>query len=210
MSKEIRIVENAEVIDVQIIENKRAEIKLYDAGEDCLRTVKFNRQSWSKDANAFVDDPEKFQQCEEWAQTYFGCAFDDLPSAAIGQKKTVYVYDRFCSLWEVEMTERPEKFTGPVKGIIKTSVAGIETDQVGIHIRYAVDGQMHETVFKTAVWVDSLKRFIRDPEKEARARKKFEDTFGRPVEEAESLIGTEIQVQVKKAFNSYYGEILPL
>ena len=210
MSKEVKIVEAAEVIDCQIIDGKRAEIKLYDPQEDCLRTVKFNRQAWDRDANAFVDSEEKFQQCEEWAQTYFGCSFDDLPQAAIGQKKTVYVYDRFCSLWEVEMAERPAKFTGPVKGIIKTAVAGIETDQVGVHIRYMVGDQMHETTFKTAVWVESLKRFIRDPEKEARAKKKFEDTFGRPVEEAESLVGTEIQVQVKKAFNSYYGEILPL
>lgn len=202
-------IKNCEMIRAEIVNGTRLEMKFYDEVNDVLRTVKFNLQSYDRERGQFVDDPEKAQKCEEWSQKYFGCSFEEVPEQ-VGVRKDVYVYDNFCSLWESEDTQRAKKFESPVKGIIKTTVENIYTDQIGIHVEYKYNGELYESKYTTAEFVKDLKKWIRDPEKEARAKRRFKEIFGKDISEKDSLIGTEIQVQVKKAFSSYYGEILPL
>jgi hypothetical protein len=40
--------------------------------------------------------------------------------------------------------------------------------------------------------------------------KRFKEIYGKDISQKDELIGADIQVQVKKAFASYYGEVLPL
>ena len=49
---------------------------------------------------------------DEWCKNYFDTTFANLPSV-VGCKKTVYCYDTFSSLFEVETVE---KFTEAQKG----------------------------------------------------------------------------------------------
>lgn len=204
----MNIVKDCELVKASVTDGK-AEMKWYDAEGDQLLTVKFNKQSWDRDTGKFVDDDAKAAQCEEWAQKYLGCTFDDIPDA-VGVVHDVYVYDRFCSLWEVEEKARPKKFTEPVKKIIQTTVEAVEIDNVGIHVMYRYKDELYESKYSTSEWVEKLRKFVPDPDKRARAEKRFKETFGVEAADAESIVGTPVQVQVKKAFTSYYGEILPV
>lgn len=202
-------IENCEMIKAEIVNNNRLEMKFYDRENDVLRTVKFNKQNYDREKGQFVDDPEKAQKCEEWSQKYFGCSFDEVPEQ-VGVSRDVYVYENFCSLWEAEETQRAKKFDGPVKGIIKTTIENIYTDNVGIHVEYKYNDELYESKYTTAEFVKDMKKWVRDPEREERALRRFKEIFGVDVSDKDSLIGVDIQVQVKKAFSSYYGEILPL
>ena len=202
-------IENCEMIKAEIVNGNRLEMKFYDAQNDVLRTVKFNKQNYDREQGQFVDDPEKAQKCEEWSQKYFSCSFAEVPEQ-IGVRRDVYVYENFCSLWESEETQRAKKFDSPVKGIIKTSIENIYVDTVGIHVEYKYNDEIYESKYTTSEFIKDLKKWVRDPEREQRAYKRFKDIFGKDVSQKDDLIGEEIQVQVKKAFSSYYGEILPL
>lgn len=202
-------IENCQMIKAEVVNGTRLEMKFYDPENDVLRTVKFNKQNWDREKGQFVDDPEKEQKCEEWSQKYFGCSFDEVPEQ-VGVCRDIYVYDKFCSLWETEDTQRAKRFDSPVKGIIKTKIENIYVDTVGIHVEYKYNEELYESKYTYAEFVKDLKKWVRDPEREDRAKHRFKDIFGRDVSEKDTLIGEEIQVQVKKAFSSYYGEILPL
>lgn len=202
-------IKNCEMIKAEIVNGTRLEMKFYDKENDVLRTVKFNRQNYDRERGQFVDDPEKAQKCEEWSQKYFGCSFDEVPEQ-VGVSRDVYVYDNFCSLWETEETPRAKKFDSPVKGIIKTKIENIYTDNIGIHVEYKYNEELYESKYTTAEFIKDLKKWVRDPEREARAMKRFKEIYGKDISRKDELIGAEIQVQVKKAFASYYGEVLPL
>lgn len=202
-------IKNCQMIKAEIVNGTRLEMKFYDAENDLLRTVKFNRQSYDREKGQFVDDPAKAEKCEEWSQKYFGCSMDEVPEH-VGAFHDVYVYDNFCSLWESDETQRAKKFDSPVKGIIKTKIENIYTDNIGIHVEYKYNGDLYESKYTTAEFIKDLKKWVRDPEREARAHKRFKEIFGKDISEKDELIGADIQVQVKKAFSSYYGEILPM
>ena len=202
-------IKNCEMIKAEIVNGTRLEMKFYDQENDVLRTVKFNLQNYDRESGKFVDDPEKAQKCEEWSQKYFGCSFDEVPNQ-VGVRRDVYVYDNFCSLWETEETKRAKKFDNPVKGIIKTKIENIYMDNIGIHVEYQYNGELYESKYTTAEFIKDMKKWVRDPEREARALKRFKEIFGKDISQKDDLIGEDIQVQVKKAFSSYYGEILPL
>lgn len=202
-------IENCQMIKAEVVNGTRLEMKFYDPENDVLRTVKFNKQSWDREKGQFVDDPEKEERCEEWSQKYFGCSFDEVPEQ-VGVCRDIYVYDNFCSLWETEETQRAKKFDAPVKGIIKTKIENIYVDTVGIHVEYKYNDEIYESKYTFAEFVKNLKKWVRDPEREDRAKRRFKDIFGKDISEKDTLIGEEIQVQVKKAFASYYGEILPM
>lgn len=205
----MEIRENCAMIKAEIVNGTRLEMKFYDAQDDVLRTVKFNRQNWDREKGQYVDSEEKAQQCEEWSQKYFGVSFNEVPEC-VGEVRTIYIYDNFCSLWETEETKRAKHFDSPVKGIIKTKIENIYTDNIGIHVEYLYNGELYESKYTMAEFVKDLKKWVRDPEKETRAKKRFKEIYGKDITQKDELIGAEIQVQVKKAFSSYYGEVLPL
>ena len=128
----------------------------------------------------------------------------------MGVSRDVYVYDNFCSLWESEDIQRAKKFDGPIKGIIKTQIENIYLDNVGIHVEYKYNDELYESKYTTSEFIKDLKKWVRDPDREARAYKRFKEIYGVDFSQKDQLIGREIQVQVKKAFSSYYGEVLPL
>lgn len=205
----MELIKDCEMIRAEVVNGTRLEMKFYDTVNDVLRTVKFNRQTYDRERGQYVDDPAKEAKCEEWAQQYFGCSFDQVPEH-VGEHHDVYVYENFCSLWESEETQKAKKFTTAIKGIIKTKIERIYTDHIGIHVEYLYKDELYESKYATAEYIKDMKKWVKDPDKEAHALKRFKEIFGKDISEKDSLVGAEIQVQVKKAFNSYYGEILPL
>lgn len=184
-------------------DGKKAVMTFLDRERKQVRVVNFNKQSYQN--NKYVDDPEKGKKVDEWCETYFQCAFSDLGSC-IGQKKDVFCYDRFNSLWEIDQIE---KFTADMVGqIYQTEVKEIIVDDFFIKIRYQIDGSTYESKMTFGTYFKDRKEWFQDPIKKESQYKKFEDKFHVPVEQKDALIGHPLMVEVKSAFGSnYYGDI---
>lgn len=183
--------------------NKKAVMTFLDRERHQVRVVNFNQQSY--DNGKYVDDPEKAQKVEQWCHDYFQTSFDRLTDC-VGQKKDIYCYERFNSLWEVDQIE---KFTVDMVGqIYQTEVKEITVDDYFIKIRYEIEGKTYESKMTFGVYNKDLKEWFQDPQKKAMQYKKFEDKYHVPVECKDELIGHPLMVEVKAAFGTnYYGDI---
>lgn len=183
--------------------NKKAVMTFLDRERHQVRVVNFNQQSY--DNGKYVDDPEKAQKVEQWCQDYFQTSFDRLTDC-VGQKKDIYCYERFNSLWEVDQIE---KFTvGMVGQIYQTEVKEITVDDYFIKIRYEIEGKTYESKMTFGVYNKDLKEWFQDPQKKVMQYQKFEDKYHVPVERKDELIGHPLMVEVKAAFGTnYYGDI---
>src|SRR4051812_42383017 len=109
----MELLEQLELVDVTF-EDVKATLVFLDEDKGEIREVGFNKKSYDNDSSKFIDDPAKAEKVEGWCQEYFGLTFDRL-AEAIGERKDIYAYDRFNSLFEVEMVE---KFTKDEAGQI--------------------------------------------------------------------------------------------
>lgn len=183
--------------------NKKAVMTFLDRERHQVRVVNFNQQSY--DNGKYVDDPEKAQKVEQWCHDYFQTSFDRLTDC-VGQKKDIYCYERFNSLWEVDQIE---KFTVDMVGqIYQTEVKEITVDDYFIKIRYEIEGKTYESKMTFGVYNKDLKEWFQDPQKKVMQYQKFEDKYHVPVERKDELIGHPLMVEVKAAFGTnYYGDI---
>lgn len=203
----MEIRENLTLIEVSYEnDSKKAVLTFLDQERAEVREVNFNLQSY-KD-NKYVDDPAKEEKVAQWCKDIFDTTFDKL-STKIGEKRTVYCYDNFSSLFEVEQVE---KFTPAMKGkLYQTQVEEIKLDDIAIRIRYKIDGKLYESKMTFAKYVESLKQWFVDPVDKAKKMTKFAEKFGKPIEEAESLKGAKLIVEVKAAFgDKLFGDVKKL
>lgn len=184
-------------------DGKKAILTYLDEERKQVRTVNFNKQAY-KDGK-YVDDPGKAGKVDEWCSEYFKVAFPDL-GTCVGQKNDIYCYERFNSLWEVEMIE---KFTKDMKGqIFQSEVKEIVVDDYFIKIRYPIDGKIYESKMSFGIFMKDKGTWYQDPIKKDTQYRKFEEKYHVPVEEADKLIGHPLMVEVKSAFGTnYYGDI---
>ena len=193
-----------ELVSVDYESNKKkAVLTFLDKERKQVRIVNFNKQVYRD--NNYVDDAEKNKKVDGWCDEYFGCGFDDL-AECVGQKKDVYCYERFNSLWEVDQIE---KFTADMVGqIYQTEVKEITVDDYFIKIRYEIDGKTYESKMTFGTYFQATKEWYQDPVKKEQQYKRFEDKFHVPVERKDELIGHPLMVEVKSAFGTnYYGDI---
>lgn len=183
--------------------NKKAVFTFLDKERKQVRVVNFNRQSYVD--GKYIDDEEKAAKVDEWCSNIFGCKFEELPGS-VGQKKDIYCYEKFNSLWEVEQVE---KFTVEMLGqIYQTEVKEIRVDDYFIKIRYEIEGKTYESKMTFGTFFKETKEWYQDPVKKEAQYKKFEEKFHVPVEKKDTLIGHPLMVEVKSAFGSnYYGDI---
>lgn len=208
MTKEIKnenVLEQLELVDV-VVNDGKAVLTFLDEEAGEIREVSFNKKSYDKDKGEFVPDDDKAEQVEEWSQTYFGTTFDKL-GTAIGQKHDVYAYDKFNSLWEVEITNKFDKDTD--EGIIfETEIESIEDDGKAVHIYFQYEGKRYESKMGYADYLEAKKEWFTNPQKKNKQYKKFEEKYGVPVEDADKIVGNKIMCEVKVAFKKHaYVEI---
>ena len=184
-------------------DNKKVVLTFLDAERKQVRVVNFNRQSYVD--GKFQDDPEKAANVDEWCDKYFQTSYFDLTDC-IGQRKDVYCYERFNSLWEVDTVE---KFTADMVGqIYQTEVKEILVDDYFIKIRYDIEGKTYESKMSFGVFMKETREWLQDPIKKESQFKRFEEKFHVPVDRKQELIGHPLMVEVKSAFGSnYYGDI---
>lgn len=203
----MEIRENLNLIEVRFEqEGKKAILTFLDPERGEIREVNFNKQSY-KDGK-YQDDPEKAAKVDEWCKTYFNTTFGNLPSA-VGQSKTVYCYDTFSSLFEVEQVE---KFTEAQKGkLYQTTIKEIKLDDYCIRIRYEIDGKTYESKMTFGKYVEQMKQWFIDPIKKEKVLAKFKEKYGKDISEADKLVGAKLIVEVKSAFgNHFYGDVKKL
>ena len=184
-------------------DNKKVVFTFLDAERKQVRVVNFNRQSYID--GKFQDDPEKAAKVDEWCDQYFQTSYFDLADC-VGQKKDVYCYERFNSLWEVDTVE---KFTADMVGqIYQTEVKEILVDDYFIKIRYDIEGKTYESKMGYGLFMKDSREWLQDPIKKESQFKRFEEKFHVPVDKKQELIGHPLMVEVKSAFGSnYYGDI---
>ena len=199
--------ENLELVDVQYEnEGKKAVLTFLDEDRSEIREVNFNKQDY-KDGS-FVDSDEKAEKVEKWCDDFFGLTFDRLPEA-IGERKTVYAYERFNSLFETtEIKKYDEDMLGQLLEVV---VSDVIDDGIAIRIRWEDDGNTYESKMSYSDYLKAKGEWFVNPQKRIKQYEKFQKKFGFPVEEKEKLIGKTVIVEVKKAMGKYiYAEVKPL
>ncbi len=185
------------LVDVTEIDGK---INLLFLANDRVYEVGWNKKAYDSTLGQFIESEQKEAQVEEWAQNYFKCSVDNLKDA-IGTVCPIYSYDTYCSLWESQV-----KFTKDDNRKNEvTTIDEIDVTEDAIYIYYKFDGQKHRSRMGYSTKVGN--EFYQNPIKKKKQFANFQDKYGVPVEEKDKLIGKKIKVTVKKAFNSYYGDI---
>lgn len=200
----MEIRKDLELVNVEFENNgKKAVLTFLDKERKQIRVVNFNKQIYAN--NTYVDDEAKAQKVEAWCAEYFDCDFSSL-GECIGQKKDIYCYEKFNSLFEVEQIE---KFTKDMVGqIYQTEVKEITVDEYFIKIRYEIEGKTYESKMTFGTYFKEAKEWYQDPVKKEAQYARFEEKYGVPVERKDELIGHPLMVEVKSAFGSnYYGDI---
>ena len=184
---------------------QKAVLTFLDAEQGFIRDVNFNKQSYNNEAGKFEDDPEKAEKVEQWCQDFFGLTFDKL-TEAIGEKKDVYVYSGFNSLFESTQVDKfPREWVGQ---IFTTTIESVEDTGQRISIKYKIEGKLLETKLQYSDYVEALKQWFVNPQKKEKQFAKFEERYGLPFSEKDKFIGKEVMVEVKLAFKKFpYGEI---
>lgn len=202
----MELLKNLELIDVQYSnDNKKATLIFLDEERGEIREVNFNKQVY--DNGKYVDDAEKAEKVEKWCHDLFGLTFDTL-AQAIGEKKDVYAYDKFNSLFEVSTVS---KFSDDMLGqIFEAEIVEILDDGIAIRIRFNYDGNIYESKMSYADFVESRREWFVNPQKQLKQYQKFIDKFQKDISQKDELIGKTVMVEVKKAMGKYiYADIKP-
>src|SRR5699024_1580469 len=202
----MEFLEQLELVDVTF-EDKKAVLTFLDEERGEIREVNFNKQSYDSDANKFVDDEEKAAKVEEWCEEHFNLAFDRL-AEAIGERKDIYAYDKFNSLFEVKQIAKFDK--DMVGQILQVDITNVEDDGIKISIQFEYEGETYESKMTYADYLEAKKQWFVNPLKKKKQFEKFEDKFGITVDEKEKLIGETAMIEIKLAFGKFvYVEIKP-
>ena len=202
----MEFLEQLELVDVTF-EDKKAVLTFLDEDRGEIREVNFNKQSYDSDANKFVDDEEKAAKVEEWCEEHFNLPFDRL-AEAIGERKDIYAYDKFNSLFEVKQIAKFDK--SMVGQILQVDITNVEDDGIKISIQFEYEGETYESKMTYADYLEAKKQWFVNPLKKKKQFEKFEDKFGITVDEKEKLIGETAMIEIKLAFGKFvYVEIKP-
>lgn len=193
------------------IENGQARLTFYDETSQEIREVSLRKVKYNNDKQKYEDNEEQAEKAEEIAQDIFGLAFKDLEQA-VGVKKDIYTYEKFNSFYFIEIVN---KFDLEDEGdIFTTPIIEVKDDGQAIQIKFQRDGKKYASKMGYSKYLEVTKTFVVDPVRRDRQYKNFADKFNTDIKEADSLVGTEITVEVKvmkNASGAYpYAEIKKL
>lgn len=196
------VLEDLELVEVTI-EEQKATLTFLDADNGEIREVSFNKQVYDKESGKFVDDAEKAEKVEGWCQEYFNLSFEDI-GQAVGDRKTVYCYANFNSLFEVAQIA---KFEPDMIGqILSVEVTEVIDDGQAVKIRFEYEGETYESPMRYAKFLESQNKFLVDSIQRKKKYDKFKEKFHIDVEDKEQLVGKTVMIEVKKwAFSGKSG-----
>lgn len=200
----MELLKGLEIVEVEYSnDGKKAVFTLFDAERQEIREISFNKQVYND--GEWSDNAEKAAKVVQWCSDLFGLGFDKLTDT-VGTKHDVYAYDTFNSFFPVDIVE---KFTEQMFGeIYSTEIEKIEVSDLFIKIRYKIEGKTYESKQTLSNYVASMKKYLPNPNRALKEYEKFEKKFGCSVQEADTLVGLPIMVEVRKAPNgSFWGDI---
>lgn len=196
----MELIKETEVVEVKN-DNDQVLFTCLKRDEGKVIEVKWRKGDYDPTLREVIQNDAKVEQVNEWCKQYFDLDLMTI-NKAVGSKIDVYVYDTFASFWETDTKFTPEE----VGKEFNTEVAEIELKDDAITVRYVINGNKYATNYRFTQKVG--REFFVNPQKERKARARFEETFGLPVERKDELIGMPITVKVCSAFKKYaYGEI---
>lgn len=195
----MELLEQLELVDITF-EDKKAVLTFLDEERGEIREVNLNQKSYDNDKGEFVADPVKAEKVEGWCKEYFGLTFDEL-ARAIGERKDIYAYERFNSLFPVKMVAKFDK--SMVGQIMEITVSNVIDDGKAIHIEFEYEGDTYENKMTYADYLETKKTWYVNPQKQSKQYEKFEEKFGFPVSEKEKLIGMNAMIEIKMAFKKF-------
>lgn len=202
----MELLEKLELVEVTF-EDKKVVFTFLDEERGEIREVQWNKQVYDSDNQKWIDDAEKAAKVDEWCAEYFGLEFEQL-AQAIGERKDVYAYDNFNSLWEVKMVKKFEK--DMVGQIMEVEVTEVEDDGKAIHIRFEYDGDTYENKMQYADYLEAKKQWFVNPVKRKKQYEKFEEKFHISIDNKEELVGKTIMIEIKLAFKKFvYVDVKP-
>lgn len=202
----MELLEQLELVDVVYKDDQVSLIFLHaDRGE--IREVKWNKGVFDNSVNKYVYNEEKAAKCEAWAQEYFGLSFDNL-AQAIGEKRDVYAYDTYSSLYK---SQELAKFDKDMVGqIMQVEVKEVEDDGNSILIKFDYEGEVYFSRMRYAPYIEAIKQYVVDPVKKRKQISKFEEKFGIAFEDKDQLVGQTVMIEVKIAFGrEVFVEVKP-
>jgi hypothetical protein len=204
----MELLENLEMVDVQFEDNNQKAVLVFlDESRGEIREVNFNRQSFDQNAKKFIPDPDKAAKVDVWCEEYFQLPFERL-AEAIGERKDIFCYDNFNSLFEVQMIE---KFEEDMLGqIFEVEVIKALDDGKKISIQFEYEGKLYESKMQYADYLEARQEWFINPQKRKKQFEKFKEKFDIDVENISDLVGKTVMCEVKKAMGKYiYTEIKP-
>lgn len=202
----MKLLENLELVAVEYSDKMpKVTLTFLDAENGEIREVNFNKYVYENDK--FVPNDEKEQKVEQWCQDFFGVSFDNLASA-VGDRKNVYCYDKFNSLFEVQQIK---KFEEDMLGqILNVEVTEVVDDGKAIKIRFDYEGETYESKMGYSTFLEAQNQWYVNPVKQQKQYEKFKEKFSISIVDKEELVGKSVMVEVKKAMGRFiYNEIKP-
>jgi hypothetical protein len=196
----MKTLEQLELVDVKY-EESRAILTFLDEESGEIREVSFNKKIYSD--GKWVEDEEKAKKVDEWCQTYFNLTFENL-TMAVGDRKDIYCYDRFNSLWEVaQVSKFDEDMVGQILSVVVTEVID---DGKAIKIRFEYEDATYESKMNYSKFLESRNEFFVDAQLRTKKYEKFQEKFHISIENKVGLVGKSVMVEVKKwAFGGKVG-----
>jgi hypothetical protein len=202
-----KVLEQLELVNVEYDEKNSDKVVLtfLDADNGEIREVNFNKKIYKDEK--WIYDEEKAEKVEAWCQEFFSLTFENL-GQAVGDRKDVYCYDKFNSLFEVEQIAKFEE--DMVGQIMSVEVAEVVDDGKAIKIRFQHEGETYESKMGYSTFMESRNEWFVNPVKRNKQYDKFKEKFAIAVEDKEQLVGKTVMIEVKKAMGKYvYVEIKP-
>lgn len=192
---------------VQAVNNNNTLIFTYVVPEEKeIKEIKFHLDRYDNVKKKYVKDKKQKNRVIEWLRNYYGIDNVDDIQEAVGLVHDIFDYETFCSLWETEVIQ---KFTEDMVGkIITCTITDIMDDGNRILIKYEYDGDIYQSKMNYSQWL--IDGWYIDSIKKKRQFENFEKKFGVPFEQRESLIGKDINVEVKQLSEHFFGDIKKL
>lgn len=198
--------ESLELVAVEYSDKMpKATLTFLDAENGEIREVNFNKYVFENDK--FVPSDEKAEKVETWCQDFFGVTFDTLGSA-VGDRKDVYCYDKYNSLFEIAQIA---KFGDDMLGqILSVEITEVIDDGKAIKIRVDYEGDTYESKMNYSTFLETRNEWFVNPQKQTKQREKFLEKFHVDIANKDELVGKSCMIEVKKAMGRFvYIEIKP-
>lgn len=211
----------AELVKVSVIavEDEKETLKLTVLNEDqtAVFELSLGKMKYSKTDKKWSEDPETYDRfvenlkevfvLEPATETTEATILELAPDSNFEDEllgKTLHVYQRKedkVSFWDGLTIDKPANAL--VGDIEKVEIIAVQVFDTTTRIVFEwIDGNNYAQNFRYGNWIEALEKNIPNPAKRKKAEERFKKLTGVNFDDAQSLIGKVVQVEIKEnSFN---------